>query len=98
MAIRMTKVYMAISPTMNDQWSGKILSMAERNQLDEPRRSSTQSNACCCCRARLRAAERSATVLMAVYPCAPVPLWNGAATTRHFSYPPCSRNLGRSAL
>ncbi len=62
-------MYMAISPTMNDQWSGKILSMAERNQLEEPRRSSTQSNACCCCRARLRAAERSATVLMAVHPC-----------------------------
>ncbi len=63
-ATRMTKVYMAISPTMNDQWSGKILSMAERSQLDEPRRSSAQSNACCCCCALFRAAERSATVLI----------------------------------
>jgi hypothetical protein len=38
---RITKQYMAISPTMNDQWSGKILSMADWRNRDDPSRSST---------------------------------------------------------
>ena len=36
---------MAISPTMNDQWSGKILSIAPRSHFDDPKRSSTQFSA-----------------------------------------------------
>src|SRR5271168_2183211 len=70
--ISSTKQYMAISPTMNDQWSGKILSSAERTQLEEPRRSSTQSRACSSRCALFRAAERSATVLTGSVP-RPVP-------------------------
>ena len=63
-ASRMTKQYMAISPTMNDQWSGKILSRADRSHFDDPKRSSAQSSACCSSFARLRAADRSAMLLM----------------------------------
>src|SRR5215213_6301927 len=42
--MRRTRQYMAISPTMNDQWSGKILSRALRPKWEAPRRSSTHRN------------------------------------------------------
>ena len=41
--IRMISESMAISPTMNDQWSGKILSSTLVRNRDEPNRSSTVS-------------------------------------------------------
>src|SRR5437588_10630362 len=40
--IKTTRQYMAISPNMNDQWSGKILSRAVRAKWAAPRRSSNQ--------------------------------------------------------
>ncbi len=42
-AIRMMSESMATSPTMNDQWSGKILSRTLVRNFDEPNRSSTVS-------------------------------------------------------
>ena len=39
----MISEYMAISPTMNDQWSGKILSRTLVRNRDEPNRSSIVS-------------------------------------------------------
>jgi hypothetical protein len=39
---RMTKQYRAISPSMNDQWSGKALSSVLRANRDAPSRSSSQ--------------------------------------------------------
>ena len=41
MAIRTTNEYSAISPSMKDQWSGKILSRKTRPPLAMPRRSSS---------------------------------------------------------
>ena len=41
--IRMMSESMAISPTMNDQWSGKILSRTLVRNFEEPKRSSTVS-------------------------------------------------------
>jgi hypothetical protein len=43
-AIRMISESKAISPTMKDQWSGKILSRTPVRNLDDPRRSSTVSS------------------------------------------------------
>ena len=42
-AMRTTKEYSAISPSMNDQWSGKILSRKTRPPLASPSRSSSSS-------------------------------------------------------
>jgi hypothetical protein len=38
---RMIRLYMAISPSMNDQWSGKTLFSPQRVALATPTRSST---------------------------------------------------------
>ena len=43
--IRMINESMATSPTMNDQWSGKILSRTLVRKRDDPNRSSTVSSA-----------------------------------------------------
>src|SRR5579875_2741691 len=63
---------MAISPTMNDQWSGKILSRTLTSHLDEPKRSSTSSSAFLPRVKRRWAAARSAVVLIAGSPPRPV--------------------------
>ena len=85
---------MAISPTMKDQWSGKILSSAERSHLDEPSRSSAQSSAPCSTRARLRAAARSFIVLMTVPTLPSGALWTAARGCRP---PACSKSRDRRA-
>ena len=42
-AIRTTNEYSAISPSMKDQWSGKILSRKTRPPLAKPNRSSSSA-------------------------------------------------------
>ena len=65
-AIRTTKEYSAISPSMKDQWSGKILSRKTRPALATPRRSSSSSTALPTCPKGPRAALLLRFVLAAV--------------------------------
>ena len=88
---KITKQYMAISPTMNDQWSGKILSSAERSHVDEPRRSSAQSSSLLLALGPLAGGR---TLCDGAHDCS---RRRFSGTTPILSPPTCSRTRGRWA-